>query len=697
MNRHVACEIILIMRSLAWLLLGTTLALAPALVFAQKQPFDAAAMLRIQRIGDPQLSPDGKTVAFAVSVPDVAENKSLHSVWSVPLEGGAPLRLADRADRPRWSPDGKRIFYVSTISDASQIWSMNPDGTGIAPVTKLSTEADGEIVSPDGKYIVVTSRVYPECSTSAGQFDDACNKKRLDAESQSKVKARLITGLLFRHWNEWEGNRRSHLLSISLADGKVADLTSGTGIPGLREVPPFSLGGPDDYAISPDGAEVCFAMNTDDVPAAGTNNDLFVVPIQGGTAHKITGNPGADNSPAYSPDGKYLAYRSQSRPGYESDKWRLMVVDRSSGKLTVPTDAIDRSVNSFTWSPDSKRLFFTATDRGHQAIQFVALEGGVARVAVTGNNTLDDMQFTPDGKTIVFTRQSGDSPVEICKAMSSGGAAVALTHLNDDLLGQYQLTSLEDFSVTGAEGAQVQSFVVKPPNFNPAQKYPVLLLVHGGPQGEWGQSWTYRWNAQVFAGAGYVVVMPNPRGSVGYGQKFTDEINQDWGGKPFDDLMAVTDYVAKLPYVDPERMAAAGGSYGGYMIDWMLGHTNRFKCLITHDGVYDLREEAASTEELWFPMWEFGGMPWDNPEVYDRWSPSHFAKDFQTPTLVIHGELDYRIPYSQALELYTTLQVRKIPSELLLFPDEGHWVLKPQNSALWYKTFLDWVGNWTKK
>jgi dipeptidyl aminopeptidase/acylaminoacyl peptidase len=297
----------------------------------------------------------------------------------------------------------------------------------------------------------------------------------------------------------------------------------------------------------------------------------------------------------------------------------------------------------------------------------------------------------------VFTRQSGDSPVEICKAVSSGGAVVALTHLNDNLLNQYQLTSLENFWVTGAENAQVQSFMVKPPDFNPAQKYPVLLMIHGGPQGEWGDEWTYRWNAQVLAAAGYVVVMPNPRGSIGYGQKFTDDINQDWGGKPFDDLMAVTDYVAKLPYVDADRMAAAGGSYGGYMVDWMLGHTNRFKCLVSHAGVFDLREEAESTEELWFPIWEFGGMPWENPEVYDKWSPSNFVKDFQTPTLVIHGELDFRIPYTQGLELYTSLQMRKVPSQLLIFPDEGHWVLKPGNSSLWYKTFLDWVGNWTKK
>jgi dipeptidyl aminopeptidase/acylaminoacyl peptidase len=342
-------------------------------------------------------------------------------------------------------------------------------------------------------------------------------------------------------------------------------------------------------------------------------------------------------------------------------------------------------------------IFFTAEDRGRQAIQFLPIDGGGAKVAISGDNTLDDMQFTADGRTIVFTRQSGSSPVEICKASSSGGGAIPLTRLNDDLLGQYQLTSLEDFWVAGADNTQVQSFLVKPPDFNAARKYPALVLIHGGPEGDWGESWTYRWNAQVFAAAGYVVIMPNPRGSTGYGQKFTEDIKEDWGGKPYADLMAVTDYVAKLPYVDADRMAAAGGSYGGYMVDWILGHTNRFKCLVSHAGVYDLREEAESTEELWFPMWEFSGMPWDNPDVYDKWSPSHYVKEFQTPTLVIAGEQDFRVPYTQGLELYTALQMRKVPSQLLVFPDEGHWVLKPQNSQLWYKTFIDWIDNWTKK
>ena len=670
------------MRSPAWLVL----ALAPFALLAQKKPFDAAAMMRIQRIADPQLSPDGKTVAFAVSTPDVAANRNVHSIWTVSIDGGAPRRLAE-GNRPRWSSDGRRIFYAAPVNGINQIMAMDPDGSAGAQITRLASGASNEIVSPDGKFLVFTSDVFPDCGA-----DDACNAKHIAAAEQDKVKARLITGLLYRHWTTWEGKTRSHLLSFAFENGKIADLT-----PGDRDVPPFSLGGPDDYAISPDSKEVCYSMNADPVPAASTNNDLYVIPIAGGELRKITSNPGADNSPQYSPDGKYIAYRSQQRAGYESDRWRLMVLERATGTVTTPTDAVDRSIETFTWSPDSKRLFYGVVDRGRQAIQLVAVEGGPTRVAIQGNNALDDMQFTKDGKTIVFTRQSGDSPVEICKATSGGGAAVALTHLNDGLLNDYQLTPYEDFSTPAADGAQIHSFLLKPPGFNAAQKYPVIVLIHGGPQSEWGESWTYRWNAQVFAGAGYVVIMPNPRGSVGYGQKFTDDINQDWGGKPYDDIMAVTDYVTKLPYVDAGRIAAAGGSYGGYMIDWILGHTNRFKCLISHAGVYDLKSEAESTEELWFPIWEFGGMPWDNPDIYTKWSPSSFEKDFATPTLVIHGELDFRIPYSQALQLYTVLQMRKIPSQLLIFPDEGHWILKPGNSLLWYRTFLDWVGNWTKK
>jgi dipeptidyl aminopeptidase/acylaminoacyl peptidase len=372
-----------------------------------------------------------------------------------------------------------------------------------------------------------------------------------------------------------------------------------------------------------------------------------------------------------------------------------MVLDRATGSVNPVTDSLDRPVQSFTWSHDSKQLFFTALDRGRQNIQMIPAVGGATRVIVPGPASADDMQLTGDGKTMIYTSQSGSAPTEIYRAESAGGAPVALTHLNDPLLAQYDLTPLEEFWVDGADKARVQSFVVKPPNFDPSRKYPVLFLIHGGPEGEWGESWTYRWNAQVMAAAGYLVVMPNPRGSVGYGQKFTEEIRDDWGGKPYEDIMAAVDHVAALPYADPDRMAAAGGSYGGYMIDWMLGHTQRFKVLVSHAGVYDLRSMFGATEELWFPIWEFSGTPWDNPESYAKWSPSNFVKDFHTPTLVIDGELDYRVPYTQGLQLYTALQLQKVPSKLLVYPDEGHWVLKPQNSVLWYNTFLEWIGEWT--
>jgi dipeptidyl aminopeptidase/acylaminoacyl peptidase len=661
-----------------------------AIAFAQRKPFDVYALLALKRISDPQISPDGRSVAFTVQSVDLEANKKPVQIWIVPLDGGSPRQITHDGEanqRPRWSPDSKRIAYISDRGGSSQIWLMDPDGGNAKQVTTFSTEADGQLFSGDGKLLLFTSEVYPDCGA-----DDACNKKNLDAEKASKVHARIYTELLYRHWNQWQGKRRTHLLVVPVTGGSPRDLT-----PGTRDVPPFSLG-EQDYDISPDGQEVCYSMNADSVPAISTNTDLYVVSTAGGAPRRITVTPGADSSPRYSPDGKYIAWRAQFRAGYESDRWRLMTLERSTGRVNNLTENLDRWVNSFTWAPDSASLFFTTNDRGRQAIQTIPLTGGAVHVAASGDGVLDDMQFTRNGRTMVYTQQSGVSPIEIFRASSTGGVPVPLTHLNDQLLSDYQLQSLEEFWVDGAEGAKVQSFLVKPANFIPSRKYPVLMMIHGGPQGFWGHSWTYRWNAQVFAGAGYVVVMPNPRGSTGYGQKFIDEINNDWGGRAFDDIMAVTDHVvANIPFADPTRLVAAGGSYGGYMINWILGHTARFKALVSHDGVYDLTSEFGATEELWFPLWEYGGTPWDKPETYAKWSPSNYVKDFHTPTLVIHGEQDFRVPYEQGMALFTALQMQKVPSKLLLFPDEGHWVLKPQNSVLWYKTFIDWLDSWVKK
>jgi dipeptidyl aminopeptidase/acylaminoacyl peptidase len=661
-----------------------------AVASAQKQPLDVNALLALKRIGDPQISPDGQWVAFTVRSIDLAANKRPQQIWIVPLAGGTPRQIThdgENNQRARWSPDSKRIAYVSDRGGSQQIWMMDPDGGNARQVTNFAAEADGVLFAPDGKNLLFTSEVYPECGG-----DDSCNKSNLEADKKNPVKARVYTELLYRHWTEWQSRRRSHLLSVPIEKGPPRDLT-----PGTREVPPFSLDGTDDYDISPDG-EVCYAMNADPVPATSTNTDLYVVPIDGGQTRKITATPGADATPRYSPDGKYLAWRAQFRAGYESDRWRLMVLERATGKVTNLTENIDRWVTNLAWSPDSVNVFFTTTDRGRQAIQLIPVTGGAIRVAASGDSVLDEMQLTRDGKTMVYTQETGASPAEIYRASSAGGPPIALSHLNDAVLDVHQLTPLEEFWVDSTDGARVQSFVVKPPGFRPDAKYPAIMLIHGGPQGFWGYDWSYRWNAQVFAAAGYVVVEPNPRGSTGYGQKFVDEINNDWGGLAFDDLMAVIDsMLAEMPYVDGSRLTAAGASYGGYMADWLQGHTQRFKAIISHAGVYDLTSEFGATEELWFPLWELGGPPWEKPEEYAKWSPSSYVKDFHTPMLVTAGELDFRVPYTQSLQLFTALQLQKVPSKLIVFPDEGHWIMKPQNSLLWYNTFIGWLDSWVKK
>lgn len=673
--------------SIARLLLGFLL--LAQLIVAQtpiRVPFTVEGMLRMARVGDPQISPDGLTVAFQATRVDLAGNKSSTQVYSVSILGGAPRQLTTEGNnsRPRWSPDGSSIYFLSTREEQQQVWRMRADGGGQTAVTKFSTGVDGHIVSPDGSRLVFTSEVFPECGA-----DNACNTRRLNEVKDDPVNARVYDGLLYRHWNEWQGKRRKHLFSMATDGTSAVDLT-----PGDRDVPPFSLGGDDDYDISPDGGEVCFVHNPDPVLATSTNGELYATPIVGGDRIRITTNPGNDVQPRYSPDGKYLAWRMQSQPGFESDRWRLVVMERTTGKWASITDSMDRWVDDYTWMPDSQRLVFTVGDRGRHSAHMVRVNGGGTQQIINNPASVSSLQFTKDMRRVVYLEASGSRPAEIFVASSDGGVATALARLNDDLINTYQLTALEDFWVNGAEGTRVQSFVVKPPNFDPQRKYPVLFLIHGGPQGAWGESWSYRWNPQVFAAAGYLVVMPNPRGSTGYGQRFVDQVSADWGGRAYLDIMAVVDEVANWPYANPDQMGAAGGSYGGYMVNWILGNTNRFKALVSHAGVYDLESMYGETEELFFVDWEFKGAPWKNPEIYRQWSPSKLAENFRTPTLVIHGEKDYRVPVGQGLQLYTALQVQRVPSRLLLFPEEGHWILKPRNSEFWYQQFLGWMNQW---
>ncbi len=715
--------------------------LASALFAQAKHPFSFEDMMKLKRVGEPVVSPNGKWVIFSVVDVDLEANTKTPHIWIVPTAGGQEREIiADQdGDRPRWAPDGKLFAFLSNKDGGSQVWVAEFDGTSGTVIaarqwTHVATEASGELWSPDGKNILFTSDVYPECDV-APQAEESCNAKKLAEHEKSKVKALVFDHLLYRHWNAYKEGKRTHLFVTEAPELPVTreakpsyrDLT-----PGDFDAPVFSLGGQDDYAFSPDGQEICYTSNHDKNQAASTNNDLWMVSIKGGAARDITAeNPASDSTPLYSPDGKYIAYRAQVRPGYESDRFRLMLYDRKTGEKKTLSEEFDSWVGTFTWTPDSSAFYLVAGDKSEAPIYFSPLgshpmrisEHAHPRVHQMPGSTVesmpegwnhawnDDLALTADGKTLLFTRMTIDRPTEIWRWTIStpnarnetvGAAPVPLTQLNDAVLGGVAMSSLETFWFHGANGDNVQGFLVKPPNFDAGKKYPVKFLIHGGPQGAWGDDWSYRWNPELFAaptssGPGYVVLMINFHGSTGYGQKFTDAINGDWGGAPFEDLMMGLDYAEQTyPFLDKDRECALGASYGGYMANWILGHTDRFKCIVTHDGMFNAESAWGTTEELWFNNWEFKGTPYDNRATYQKWSPHQYAKNFKTPTLVIHGQRDYRLDVSEGLQLFTTLQMEGVPSKMLYFPDEGHWVLKPQNSQLWYKTVNDWVDQWTK-
>ena len=660
-------------------------------------------MMKLKRVGDPVVSPDGKWVMYSAMDVDLDANTKRNHLWVVPVAGGEAKQITNSApgeSRGRFSPDGKRIFFISSRDGGSQIWLQDFDSANGAlsgdakRLTNISTEADGASWSPDGKNIVFISEVYPDCPATPEEAAQ-CNAKRDAAYAADKAKGVVYQRLFLRHWSTYSHFKRSHLFVVPADEEGGASSVPRDITPGDHDVPPFNLGGQDFFAISPDGKEVAFTSDIAEFEPTSTNNDIFVVPITGGTAKKISTSPGSDSTPLYSPDGKYIAWRMQKINGFESDRFRLVVYDRGTGAVTNLTENFDRWVETIVWAPDSKSLYFTSEDKGDMPIYRVSTRGSDVKEVERAHN--DELQFTPDGKTLVFTRVSIQHPNEVYK-MDLGQKAVALTHMNDAIFAQVFTSPLEPFWFTGSENHKVQGFIVKPPNFDAAKKYPVKFLIHGGPQGEWDDSWTFRWNAQLFAAGGYVVVMINPRGSVGYGQQFTNDVSGDWGGRAYQDLMLGLDYVeATYPFVQKGNVCAMGGSYGGYMTNWIIGHTNRFKCAVSHDGIFNLESSYGSTEELFFIEWEMKGTPWTNREMYRKWSPDLSAQNMKTPTLIVHGQLDYRIDLSQGLDAFTTLQRLKVPSKLLYFPDEGHWVLKPQNSRLWYATVNGWVDSYLKK
>ncbi len=650
---------------------------------AAKRLFTIEDLYRVRGIEDMHVSPDGKTVVFAMSTADLAKAKRIKHIWLMDADGknARQFTFGEKGESsPIFSPDGKWIAFTSARDGDDNLYVISASGGEARQLTNISTGVSGPLWSPDGKWIAFSSDVYPECSA-----DDACNKKIEQRWSKGPLHAHMADALLYRHWTEWKDGKRTHVLVADASTGAVRDLT-----PGDFDSPPFQLGGALQYDFSPDSTELAFDSNHDRDLASSTNSDVWIVPLSGSQPPRniTASNPAFDGHPKYSPDGKYIAYQLQKQPRYESDLFRLAIYDRSTGASRVLTESFRNWVDAFQWASDSKSLYFSAPVEGDTPIFRVTLDSGSIQQVLV-DRTIDSFELSPDNRRMVYTRRSVADPVEFFVVDLADGKASTpqrLSQFNDALANEVDIRPAERMWVKGADGAKIEVFIVKPHDFDPSKKYPLILNVHGGPQFQWEDAFRGDW--QVYPGAGYIVAFANPHGSTGYGQDFTAEISGDHGGKVFEDLMKVTDELSKLPYVDPNRMGAMGWSYGGYMMDWFEGHTTRFKAIVSMMGLFDLRSFYGATEELWFPEWDLKGQPW-NSDQYEKFSPSNFVKNFKTPCLVITGERDYRIPYTQGLEMFTALQKMNVPSKLIVYSNAGHWP-SWYEMALYYTAHLEW-------
>jgi dipeptidyl aminopeptidase/acylaminoacyl peptidase len=694
----------------------------PTQTTSPKRPMTFADLQTMRRVSDPQISPSGNWVLFSVVDVSLKKNTKTSHLWVMPIDGSAKERQVTEGageGNGRFSPDGKWVSITQGDQIVVDAWD---EATGSVNFVKRKTELSGgpdnAIWTPDSRQLIFTMDVYPECSDKpTWEEEEACNKALDQQAASSQVKAQVWTSLLYRHWNAYTGQKRSHLFVMDADLTHLRDLTPKSVV-GEHEVPTFSLGGPLGFAVSPEGKELAYVAKLDPVPAESTNNDIYVIPLVGPATppRKISTSPGSDDGPAYSPDGRWLAWRSQARAGFESDRYRLMTIDRSSGLVQErrPKGGVDLSVDEFVWDPSSSFVFLTSAQRGQEPLMGLQIGGDSELRVLAAQGEFSDVRAGVDSQVAV--RMTATHPAEIVRFKN--GRPFQISGLNDAIVLQLSLSEMETFWFSGANGTKVQGFLVRPPNFDATKTYPLKLLIHGGPQGAWGDAWSYRWNPELFAANGYVVVMINPRGSTGYGQPFVDEVSGDWGGRPYEDLMKGLDYAEKtFPFIDKTRECALGASYGGFMANYILTHTDRFACIVSHDGLYNPQSAFGTTEELWFNEWEFRPLngagphatveesspahPWDfydksnSDDPFRRWSPMQAIKNAKTPTLVIHSQKDYRLDLSEGLQLFTALQLRGVPSKFLYFPDEGHWVLKPQNSELWYKTVNDWVDQWT--
>ncbi|MEA2692527.1 MAG: hypothetical protein QOJ16_1914 [Acidobacteriota bacterium] len=688
--------------AVSWLVCAGVVAL-PALgantASPAPHPFTARDLHSMHRLSDPQPSPKGDPVVFVLRTTDFAANKGRTHLVRVALDGSGLTPLTDGSSSesdPRWSADGKSLYFLSARSGSSQVWrfAANPiPGGEPVQVTNLPLDVGSYRVAPDGRHLVVSLEVFVDCPNLA------CTKERLDRRAaKGQPSGQLYDQLFVRHWDTWSNGTRSHLFAVPLGGGgEPVDLTRGLD----ADVPSKPSGGIEEYDISPDGRSVIFSAR-----AAGreepwsTNFDLYQVPMDGsGTPKNLTAaNPAWDTQPIFSPDGKTLAYLAMSRPGFEADRFRIVLLSLADGRSRVLTEDWDRSPGELFFSPDGRTLYCTAMDVGHVALFAVDVATGKVRTVVRQGSVHGPALVGGTNGRLLFGLDDLRHPTDLYTARLDGSDLKKITDVNRAEIAAVSMGEPQPFQFTGAKGDTVHGFVVKPVGFDPAQRYPVAFLIHGGPQGSFHDEFHYRWNPQVYAGAGYAVVQIDFHGSTGYGQAFTDAIRGHWGDWPLEDLQkGLAAALAANPWMDGDKVGALGASYGGFMTNWIAGNwPDRFRCLVTHDGIFDQRMMYYSTEELWFPEWEMGGPYWTNPESYERFNPARFVERWKTPMLVVQGGLDFRIPMTQGIAAFTALQRRGIPSRFLYFPDENHFVLKPANALLWHETVLGWLDRWLK-
>jgi dipeptidyl aminopeptidase/acylaminoacyl peptidase len=637
------------------------------------------------RVSDPQLSPDGRRVLYTRTTTVLDSGRRNSDIWITPSDGSASPRQIIGGDRSentaRFTSDGKRIVFLSNRDGAPQIYVADAEGRESRQVTRISAGVQGPlVVSPDGRKAAFVSDVYPQCT------NEECNKRTREAAESDPVKVRVLTSLPYRHWDEWRTSIRHHIFVADLDSGETRDIT-----PGDFDSPPHFY---EDGAIafSPDSRSIAFVSNRDgrDKEMINTNQDIWLVPVTGGEAKKVTTSAAADHHPLFSPDGKILAMKSQRRAGFESDRWYLDLHDQATGSRRTLFESPDLSVEEFKFSADGRTIFFTAVERGFVNIYSIPVSGGTPKL-VTKSGTISQLQAGTD--SLVFARSTLVAPPDIFRVSMDGSGARKITDENASWANQIAAPQYESLTVTGAGGTPVQYWLLKPPNFDASRKYPTVFMIHGGPQGAWDDAWSYRWNPALWAAQGWVIAAPNPRGSTGFGQKFLDEVSQDWCGKVMTDLNAVFDAVWKLPYVDGQRTGVAGASYGGYAVNWLIGHSDRFKAAVSHDGVFNLETMSLASEELWFTDWESGGPPTSAAarRHFSRCSPHLWAANMKTPTLIITNEQDFRVPVDQGLQLFTALRRNGVPAQALVFPDEGHWVLGALNSKRWHESVFGWL------